>query len=607
MKWHSPHKKRKKAKKRRHNKLSKNTARKTSISKNKKYINNRNIEVHQITINPLEHFPKFFQNSLKRKFMPTFETINKFLKGGQYNVDLNYASLDNGKQRATFPLKMKSNLKGVSFEITLPNNFVHQGVRHKESYGLDEPLKIYNDQESYFIERGCIVNFETIFSRTSLSLKGNFTQVRTFETLEVPTYLRCIIPTNDNDMVFPGFFLDSEPKCILFDIDSLSLHCNNSIGIPMPSSGGHYYNLTINDFNILFYGVEVKNNCCLVIDSLKKIDIDNFEKIVCAVRLVYAFFTGRFYKEEVIILSSENSEFDEIRNFFYSMEEESVITDFQIVDFELFYHIISAERNSESKKKYEQYRKKINPEIFSSMCKMVLGNNKFKRVLELITSAGNNNNPIIQGALYSVALETLTQIIYDENAEALAPMPKDVFKKMRDELIRIFSTYKDKMDERGKKIIESKILNMNSPTNRDKLEKPFEIVGITLSGEDKKTINMRNMYLHGNEPENSYEWFLKEQLNSLDILDLIIRLILKYFKYEGHYFSPQFKYVLNNETAKKIITEEFDLHQYKNVLKKLKNNEFESLKEIEEAQVFVEKFRSYIGVLNILSQKVELI
>ena len=65
--------------------------------------------------------------------------------------------------------------------------------------------------------------------------------MRTFETLEVPTYLRCIIPTNDNDMVFPGFFLDSEPKCILFDIDSLSLHCNNSIGIPMPSSGGHYY------------------------------------------------------------------------------------------------------------------------------------------------------------------------------------------------------------------------------------------------------------------------------------------------------------------------------------------------------------------------------
>lgn len=408
-------------------------------------------------------------------------------------------------------------------------------------------------------------------------------------------------------MIFPGYFLSCENKCILFDIDSLSLQSDGIIGMPMPTTKGHYCKLNINEHNILFYGIEVKNNCCLVVDSLEEININEFDDIIYAIRLVYAFLTGRFYKEEKIILSSKDSDFDDIEHFSYQMEEESIITEFQIIDFVLFYQIANAENNEELKKEYDKYRKHIAPDMFSSMCDLVLSSDELKRVLELITSAGGNNNPIIQGALYSVALETLTQMIYDENAEALAPMSKNLFKEMREKFIGIFSSYEDRLDERGKKIINTKIFEMNTPTNRDKLEKPFELSGIVLTEEEKKTIGTRNKYLHGNEPESSYEWFLKKQLNALDLFDLVARLILKHFKYEGHYFSPQFKYVLNNETAKEIIRKEFEPHKYGEILTKMRNKEFTELEEIREARVFLEEFMSYARVLSILGKQVSLI
>ncbi|MFR3216444.1 MAG: hypothetical protein ACLTWE_07950 [Dysgonomonas mossii] len=612
MKWHSPHKNRKKTKNKRCNnsykKIVLKVKSKTATNQNKKHNKKRSIEAFDITLSPLKDFPHFFEDSLQRKFKPTFEFINNFLKGNQYDIDLNYESIDDGIQHATFPIKInQSNRKGVNFEINLPKDFVCRGVRHKEGYGLGESLKIYNNRSSYFIEKGSILNFETTFPHRPLSIKGDFTRIQTFEKLENPTFLRCIIPTNDKDMIFPGYFLNCKPKCILFDIDSLSLHSDGVIGLYMPSTKGHYSELNINGYNILFYGIEVKNNCCLVIDSVEKININDFEDIVYAIRLVYAFLTGRFYKEEKMTLSSNESEFENIEHFSYQMEEESIITDFQIVDFELFHQIADREKNEELKTEYNKYRKGIEPEIFSSMCNMVLSSDEFKRVLELITSAGKNNNPIIQGALYSVALETMTQIIYDENSEALAPMPKDLFKEMRDKLMEVFSPYEEKIDERGKNIINSKILNMNSPTNRDKLEKPFEIMGITLTEEEKMTIETRNKYLHGDEPENSYEWFLKKQLNALDLFDLTARLILKYSKYEGHYFPPQFKYVLNDETAKDIIKKEFDPRKYGEILEKLSKGELTELEEIQDAKKYLQEFMSYAGVISILAQEVRII
>lgn len=605
MKWHSPHKNRKSAK----NRNDRNLPRK--IKKNIKRIPLRDnkIEISTITIKPLERFPEFFKDSHKIIMKPTFDAINNFLKGNKYAVNLTYESLYDGKQTAKFPLKIKqSNHKGVNFEINLPNNFICKGIKDKENYGLGDSLKVYNDRDSYFIERGCITNFETTFPHKPLLVKGSFTHIQTFEKLKAPTYVRCIIPTNDKNMIFPGYFLNCVPKCILFDIDSLSLHSDSIIGIPMPSTKGYYSELNINGCNILFYGIEVKNNCCLVIDSLDKIHINDFERIVYAIRLVYAFFTGRFYKEEKITLTSSERMFDIIENLSYQMEDESIITNYQIIDFELFRQLADEEKDLSLKDKYNKYRKGVKVEVFSTLCNVILSTKDFKRVFELIASAGRNNNPVIQGAIYSVALETLTQIIYDENAETLVPMQRELFREMQTKFIDIFSSYEDKMDERGKSIIKAKIQNINSPTNRDKLERPFEVIGITLTEEERKTIGSRNQYLHGGEPESSYDCFLTAQLKALNLFDLTARLILKYAKYEGHYFSPQFKYVLNNETARDIINnKEIDIVKYNDIVRKLKKEEFSTLKEIQDAKEFLAEFIPYIGLLSILGQKVQLI
>lgn len=141
MKWHSPYKNRKKAKNKGTNKFRKNLLRKathkSSVSQKKQQ--RRSIEVRYITISPLGNFHNFFKDSVKRSFKPTIETINNFFKGGQYNINLNYESLNNGKQQVLCPLKInQSNRKGVNFKISLPNDFTCRGVTHKEGYGLGE-------------------------------------------------------------------------------------------------------------------------------------------------------------------------------------------------------------------------------------------------------------------------------------------------------------------------------------------------------------------------------------------------------------------------------------------------------------------------------------
>lgn len=607
MKWHSPHKKRKSAKNIKGRKPRK-IIREVILKAISHQATNKTIENIAITISPLEHFPNFFRDSPRIIMKPSLDAINYFLKGGKYNIDLTYESLDNSTQVATFPLRInQTNRKGVNFKITLPNNFTCRGIRNKEGYGLGAPLRLYNKQISYFIEKGCITNFETSFPRRPLVIKGDFTRIQTFEKIEAPTYMRCIIPTNNKDMIFPGYFLNCNPKCILFDIDSLSLHRDGIMGTPMPSSQGHYATLNINGCDILFYGIDVTNNCCLVIDSFHKTHINDFEKIIYAVRLVYAFFTGHYYKEEQIILTSSTKEFNTIENFSYQTGKESIISNFQIVDLDLFCQLADKEENEVLKKNYNNHRKGVEFEIFSFLCNRVISSEEFKRVLELITSGGEDNNPVIQGALYSVALETLTQIIYDENAKILSPVSKELFKQMRGEFHLILSKYDEKMDERARNIIKTKIDNLNTPTNRDKLEKPFDLLGITLTEEEKIIIESRNKYLHGEEPENSYEWFLKTHLNALNLFDLTARLILKFAKYEGHYFSPQFKYVLNNEIAKGIIETKFDPDSVAMLLIKLATGEFKTVEEIQAAKEFLAKFIPYIGVLNVLKQKVRLI
>ena len=126
-------------------------------------------------------------------------------------------------------------------------------------------------------------------------------------------------------------------------------------------------------------------------------------------------------------------------------------------------------------------------------CKNILDDAKeFSNVIFSLLSINNNktNQDLhLMGALYSVILEMITNIIYKKNEEKLFYIKN---KEIRKELQKLLNdTAKVFFEENNIKNFEdspiNKILdNINKPTNKDKLIKPFEILDIKLTDFEKE-------------------------------------------------------------------------------------------------------------------------
>ena len=97
-----------------------------------------------------------------------------------------------------------------------------------------------------------------------------------------------------------------------------------------------------------------------------------------------------------------------------------------------------------------------------------------------------------------MALETLTAALGDKKAKDLKPVEDDaVFQKLRKDFLSVLKNHEGSISPQGITILQKKMDTLNSPTNQDKLTKPFEVYGITATEEDKTAIKNRNNYLHG--------------------------------------------------------------------------------------------------------------
>jgi hypothetical protein len=101
-------------------------------------------------------------------------------------------------------------------------------------------------------------------------------------------------------------------------------------------------------------------------------------------------------------------------------------------------------------------------------------------------------------AAYSVALESLTDLMVSEKEDVLAPIKdKKVAREIVAHLISELDRYAAQLDKDGLEVLKTRISNINQLTNKSKLIKPFELVHFTLSQEDLAAIEHRNDFLHG--------------------------------------------------------------------------------------------------------------
>lgn len=475
---------------------------------------------------------KFNPSKITQSYLiPSIVTINDFIAPGDFKVKLLYLEFqgDVPTVKCTeYPIKLFLDDKpGIKFEISMTVPPLVHGVMHEESYGLHRELWLKGEKTIIHIQKNSVFDFETKFPTQPQVLKGRFKQANFHIDSEYENqFNRLIILIQDDKPISPQNILETTGYNV-YDNDSFNIN-QSLIGLSF-KTGGPYTTLNIAKSSYNFYNVtDVKSKrTLLVIESQNKEDLDVFRQKAEVIRIAFAILSGRFYGDTCCYVSSNNSSFKEINGAWLEIEKESVISARQIINFESCKYV-----------KKELPANRVSSEQFSQLCEKLYNDKELFRVSEIVISAIGNKDPIQQGALYAVALETLTTNLGDK--ESKKPIEdRKIASEVVKELKSTLERYKNKISEESFNILDKKINSINSPTNKDKLIKTFANYGIELSNEDEQIIGKRNLYLHGSKPLKTSDIFELTQI-SLRLHTLIVSLLLKYAGYSGHVVNLDF-------------------------------------------------------------------
>ncbi len=178
------------------------------------------------------------------------------------------------------------------------------------------------------------------------------------------------------------------------------------------------------------------------------------------------------------------------------------------------------------------------PDIVSRMAQTFLDEHGLAAPVEYLLRF--HEAPVeMRGALLSLALESLTDQLQKKGLfEFPKPLPDEAWRTF-------FSSAKALVDQQEtwtneqRNIITSKLQNLNSPTNRDKLTVPFDALGIVLTTDERNAINKRNQLLHQGrllKPDdlrsNREAWKAVDAIE-MRILTAVNKLLLRHLGYKG--------------------------------------------------------------------------
>ncbi len=190
---------------------------------------------------------------------------------------------------------------------------------------------------------------------------------------------------------------------------------------------------------------------------------------------------------------------------------------------------------------------------FSRLGELIYTSREFESAIILILESSVASLLFMPGG-YAIALETIAPLIHPFKIKSLSLVSaKPLWKKIRKELLNVIIKYQGTDAGHNYQALEYKINNLNAPTNKSKLQAPFNHLQISLLPEDLTILETRNDFLHGRAPDltNAGEGRTTKRLNSdlyyssLRLYTLLNMLIMKWIGYDN--------YVLNypkiNESA----------------------------------------------------------
>ncbi|MFA6400451.1 MAG: hypothetical protein WCX31_02330 [Salinivirgaceae bacterium] len=528
-------------------------------------------------------------NATLKIFKPTLDCIEEISMGGKSTITLEIEKLDGTTEIHKYLSLIKKRSDGIPFSIHIPKLLQDIGsVVEKETYGLTKKLLLEKNGRQYVVDKNSVFDFKTIYPRQPQFLDGKFSCIHNHLDDIQDSYHRLVLPTEDLDVIHPTEILQFDENHMKFDFSEWDTQ-ETDFGIRFMTKLGMYSLLSIQSIEFHYYFIKDINS--IIIDCTEKTSLEKFKKITETIQLCFGFLSGKFYKGEIFYLSSTSPDFTSIDNFFYQSKSESLITNNRIINFQIFKTKYDA-LNDDLKASWKQYHKSFPTSVFSNLCENIYTSTELKRSVELIVNAGMLIDPIQKGALYSVSIETITEYLYEKDKEKYNPIKdKTVWKELLDKLFQILDNFNEKIDEEGITILKAKFNNLNSPTNRDKLTKPFKLTGIELSEQDLSTLEQRNKYLHGIEPDN-INWRFEQDLIALKLHTIVSSLILKHCGYVGHIINSAGWYVLHEGEIKSTM-DKLDFEELGNIILKLKSKDFENIDQINRAKLIVDNFDKF--------------
>lgn len=498
----------------------------------------------QLTVSKKD-FP-MLRDAKKKYLLPTFKKINSFGKTTAYTLQLTHPLPKRTDEmifkKAVCDIKLSrvKHQPGFIFKAVPRHKMDVGGIDYPESYGLENPLLLKNptSRKKFMVAQKSVSDFEWEYEKGKHILKGRFLNLRSLNTnSDVKSFWRLVVPVSEvaeSDLIVPAGIIDHKKNHMVFDNPRWDLQ-QTLLGIPMATTQGMYAEAIIQNIKFEFY--TIPDAKALIIDSTGELTFKEFKTIASIIRAGLGLISGKYYRDEAYYVSSKDIDFKRIEDFAYEVEMPTVISDRELLNHNSFFQDFRT-KDEEYQEANKKHHRLMPVENFSALCQKMYENETFLRTIDLMLSAMSAESPIVQGALYSVAIETITNLIKDENPKSVKVITNnDLSNKIKQELLNVLNTHKDALNtdgiEKAFEILTQKINQINDAPNAKKLTIPFDTYKIKLEKEDLEAIKNRNLYLHGNSPLDAKEKFQLE-LIALRLHTLIGSLILKYIGYAGH-------------------------------------------------------------------------
>lgn len=305
-----------------------------------------------------------------------------------------------------------------------------------------------------------------------------------------------------------------------------------------------------------FHVFEVENNKkrYLVMDCLDKLTINDFSEITWSISVALGYLTGHLLQDEEYTFYHQNKQHKRLANYEYSQSRDSIKSFYTPVNANPYAWV---KRNKIADFYYGKIPE-VTPVQLSTLCNLIHKEDDIKAIVLLITESISRSLLLMPAGL-SVALEGLSEFFWSKNKETIKPIKDAVLATaFIKELTVTLEKYKETEGFSGHEIMRTKITNINSPTNREKLKSPFTVLNILLTPVDEEVIEYRNDFLHGNINLNVRKGKKKYPMDNFEIamrlLTLLNMILMKMAGYEG--------YIINHaktqeQGLKKIINEEY--------------------------------------------------